>query len=250
VKSRINSEGAISRRELGRLLVPAAGAALGSGALSAQASSLSEPTDHSDQDVRIYDVRASGAIGDGKTLDTQAIQRAIDFCHANGGGTVLIPAGTFVVGTLELKSNVTLHVSAAGKLLGSADGKQYHAIHAIPLHGDTTLEDGNWALIFAVNAKNVAIEGTGIIDGQGAQFRSKSGVSAPSGLDGNRRPYHLLFYQCEGLSIRNISFVDSAYHSVRIIHSNKVPPAIHRCTLVRYKEDSVGGPAMLWWNYG
>jgi hypothetical protein len=44
-----------------------------------------------------------------------------------------------------------------GKLLGSSDGKQYHAVEAIPLSGDTTLNDANWALLFAVDAKNVSL---------------------------------------------------------------------------------------------
>jgi polygalacturonase len=73
-----------------------------------------------------------GAKGDGKTLDTAALQSAIDACTAAGGGTVLVPAGTFLIGTVELKSNVTLHIAASGKLLGTTDGTQYHAVDAIP----------------------------------------------------------------------------------------------------------------------
>ncbi|HVY93061.1 MAG TPA: glycosyl hydrolase family 28-related protein, partial [Bryobacteraceae bacterium] len=122
--------------------------------------------------AKTYNIHDFGAKGDGVTIDTPAVQAAIDACNRDRGGTVLAPAGVFVIGTLEMKSNVTLHIAAGATLLGSADGKQYHAIDAIPLHGDTTLEDGNWALIFAVNAENFAVEGPGTIDGQGAQFRS------------------------------------------------------------------------------
>src|SRR5580700_499739 len=89
--------------------------------------------------ARIYSILDYGAKGDGKTLDTQALQAAIDACAKDQGGTVLVPAGVFVIGTVEMKSNVTLHIAANGKLLGSADGKQYHAADAIPLRGDTTL---------------------------------------------------------------------------------------------------------------
>jgi polygalacturonase len=71
-----------------------------------------------------YNIRDFGAKGDGVTLDTAAVQAAIDACHRDRGGTVVVPAGTFVIGTLELKSNVTLHLVATAKLLGSADGKQ------------------------------------------------------------------------------------------------------------------------------
>ena len=173
--------------------------------------------------ARVYNIRNYGAKGDGVTLDTAALQSAIDACHRDGGGTVLVPAGTFPIGTVELKSNVTLHLAAAGKLLGSADGKQYHAVDAIPLHGDTTLEDGNWALLFAVNAEKVTIEGPGTIDGQGAQFHSAvRGTPPPSGLGGNRRPYHILCYRCQDLAVRNISLLDCAYHSIRVIESSRI----------------------------
>ncbi len=176
-----------------------------------------------DLGARVYNVRDYGAKGDGKALDTKAVQAAVDACAHDGGGTVLVPAGTFHIGTIELKSNVTLHIAAGGKLLGSADGKQYHAVDAIPLHGDSTLEDGNWALVFAVNANNVSVEGPGAIDGQGFLFHSPvRGTPLPSGLGGNRRPYHLLFYRCENLAVRNISLIESAYHSVRVIQSKRV----------------------------
>jgi len=173
--------------------------------------------------AKTYNIRDLGAKGDGVTLDTAAVQAAIDACNRDRGGTVLVPAGIFVIGTVELRSNVTLHIAAEGKLLGSADGKQYHAIDAIPLQGDTTLEDGNWALIFAVAAQNFAVEGPGTIDGQGAQFRSPGrGVPPPSGIGGAHRPYHLLFHQCQNFSVRDLFLKDCAFHSVRIIQSSYV----------------------------
>ena len=176
-----------------------------------------------DLGARVYNIRKYGAKGDGIALDTAAVQAAVDACHQDGGGTVLVPAGTFQIGSVELKSNVTLHISASGKLLGSADGKQYHAVDAIPLTGDSTLNDGNWALLFAVNATNVTIEGAGAIDGQGAQFHSAvRGTPPPSGLGGNRRPYHLLFHRCDRLTVRDIALLDCAYHSIRVIQSKHV----------------------------
>ena len=176
-----------------------------------------------DSGDRVYDIRKYGAKGDGIALETNALQAAINACHQDGGGTVLVPAGTFQIGTVELKSNVTLHIAAAGKLLGSADGRQYHAVDAIPLSGDSTLIDGNWALLFAVNATNITIEGQGTIDGQGAQFHSPvRGTPPPSGLGGNRRPYHLLCYRCDRLTVRDIVLVDGAYHSIRVIQSKHV----------------------------
>ncbi|HEY4356578.1 MAG TPA: glycosyl hydrolase family 28 protein [Acidobacteriaceae bacterium] len=206
--------------------MPAAAALVGASGLApsrATAEFAAPQESREDLGARIYNVRRFGAKGDGTTLDTTAVQKAIDTCTADGGGTVLVPAGKFVIGTVELKSNVTLHLAAGSTLLGSGDGKQYHAVDAIPLRGDSTLGDGNWALLFAVNARNVTIEGAGTIDGQGPQFHSQvRGTPPPSGLGGNRRPYHILAYRCERLVVRDIALVDCAYHSIRVIQSKQV----------------------------
>ena len=218
--------GSIDRRRwLSRLPLPMMAAASGN-VLSGEpsmAQSPGSPSAGNARGTRTYNIRDFGATGDGKTLDTAAIQAAIDACSGDGGGTVVAPEGTFLTGTVELKSDVTLHVAASGKILGSIDGKQYHAVEAIPLSGDSTLEDGNWALIYAVNAKNVTVEGPGLIDGQGIAFHSpQHGVPPPSGLGGDSRPYTLLFYRCEGLRVREIDLIQSAYHCVRVIQSNRV----------------------------
>src|SRR5579862_5674744 len=81
--------------------------------------------DDANAGVRVYNVSNFGAKGDGATLDTAAFQAAIDACARDQGGTVLAPAGTFVIGTIEMKSNVTLRVAAGAKVLGTDDGKQY-----------------------------------------------------------------------------------------------------------------------------
>lgn len=200
-----------------------AGAVAGAAALGFAAKPALAAPATNDLGARTYNVRDFGAKGDGVALDTAALQRAIDACTADGGGVVLLPAGRFHVGSVELKSNVTLRIAAGATLLGSADGKQYHAVDAIPLKGDTTLVDGNWALLYAVRAKNVTVEGPGLIDGQGFQFHSPvRGQTPPSGLGGNKRPYHLLAYQCEGLTVRHLDLVDCAYHSIRVIQSKRV----------------------------
>src|SRR4051812_17654205 len=127
----------LSRRDwLGTLSI----ASLGTGvvaetrATAAQVGTMPE----NDLGARIYNIRDFGAKGDGTTLDTAALQAAIDACHKDQGGIVLVPAGVFVIGTTEVKSNVTLRIAAQGKLLGVADGKQYHPAEEIPLSGDST----------------------------------------------------------------------------------------------------------------
>lgn len=214
------------RQWLGKVPVSFLAATAGVALTSSQAAVAEQSKGAPDQNtlgVRVYNIRDYGAKGDGTTLDTRALQAAIDACTTDGGGTVLVPAGTFLIGTVELKSNITLHLAAAATLLGSGKGQDYHAVDAIPLHGDTTLEDGNWALLFAVKAKRVTIEGPGTIDGQGHQFHSAvRGTPPPSGIGGNRRPYHILCYQCEDLAVRDITLLNSAYHSVRVIESTRV----------------------------
>ena len=222
-----NGQAGWTRREwLSRIPLPAAAMALGmSSGPRAVAEVVQAQTGSSDQDLgaRVYNIRHFGAKGDGTTLDTAALQAAIDRCTADGGGRVLVPAGKFVIGTVELKSNVTLHLASAATLLGSGDGKQYHAVDAIPLTGDSTLGDGNWALLYAVNARNITIEGNGTIDGQGAQFHSAvRGTPPPSGLGGLKRPYHVLVYRCERFTMRGLALVDCAYHSIRVIQSKLV----------------------------
>jgi hypothetical protein len=211
-----SNDPSVSRRKwMG--LAPAAGLLATGGAAAQQGSGANG------LGVRTYNIREFGAKGDGATLDSAAVQAAIDACHRDQGGTVLIPAGVFVIGTIELKSNVTLHLAASGKLLGSADGKQYRAADAIPLQGDSTLGDGNVGLIFAVKAENIAIAGPGTIDGQGLQFHSPSrGVPPPSGRGGNNRPYHVLLHQCKNVTIRDVRLVAGAYHSIRIIQSSYI----------------------------
>ena len=214
------SKNALSRRNW---LGVASGGVIGAGFALPPAAQAESSDGPNALGTRTYNIRDFGGKGDGKTLDTAALQSAIDACNRDQGGTVLVPAGVFVIGTVEMKSNVTLRIAAQGKLLGSADGKQYRAASAIPLGGDATLRDGNVGLIYAVEAENVTIEGPGTIDGQGAQFRRPArGAPPPSGRGGDDRPYHLLFYRCKNIRIRDLFLFDSAYHSVRVIESNFV----------------------------
>ena len=74
---------------------------------------------------RAGDAVQAGIKPDGKTLNTVAIQRAIDELFASGGGTLVFPAGTYLTGTIRLKDNVTLQLEAGAVLLGSPDLKDY-----------------------------------------------------------------------------------------------------------------------------
>ena len=209
------------RRWLGLASTTTLAASVGSGLLASRAiaDQLPDGTTHDNsRGTKVYNIRDFGAVGDGKTLNTAAVQAAVDACFKDGGGTVLVPAGVFQIGMIELKSNVTLHIAAGGTLLGTGDGTQYHNVEAVPLEGDATARDGNVGLIYAVHAENVIVEGPGTIDGQGALFRHRRDDPnpPPAGISGSHRPYHLMFYQCKHLRVRNIFLKDCAFHSMRI----------------------------------
>lgn len=107
-----------------------------------------------------------GAIPDGKTLNTAAIQRAIDSALQAGGGIVYVPPGIFLTGSIEIKSHITLYLEAGATLLGSTSLDDY-------VFGPGSMGKGHSNqrhLIFAQNAEDVTIAGPGRIDGQGPAF--------------------------------------------------------------------------------
>ena len=111
------------------------------------------------QDFLITDF---GAVGDGKTKNTEAFRKAIEACNKSGGGRVIIPSGTYLTGAVYLKSNVNLHFSDSAKMLGSRDVNDYPIVFT-RWEG---MECMNYSsLIYAYGEKNIAITGKGIIDG-------------------------------------------------------------------------------------
>ena len=75
--------------------------------------------------TKVFNVKSYGALGDSITMETKAIQAAIDACTESGGGTVWVPAGKYHIGTIWLKSNVTLSLDYGAYLLGSQDIDDY-----------------------------------------------------------------------------------------------------------------------------
>lgn len=111
-----------------------------------------------------------GAIGDGKTLNTQAIQKAIDACRDHGGGRVCVGDGTYVTGTIHLYSNIELHIEANGTLAASEDGADYPDFVSGELDEQFAPRATNRCLIFIGGAMNVSITGMGLIDCNGSAF--------------------------------------------------------------------------------
>ena len=113
--------------------------------------------------VTVCDVRDYGASGNGKTKDTQAIQKAIEACAQKGAGVVYFPPGSYLSGTITLRSNLTLDIEAGATLLASPDVEDY------PLLPNPYEPEGrrDSALIYGEGIENVTITGLGMIDGQG-----------------------------------------------------------------------------------
>jgi polygalacturonase len=117
-----------------------------------------------------FNVRRFGAVGDGKNLDSPAIDQAIDACAQAGGGTVLVPAGTYLCGSIHLKSNIHLLIDAGATILGAPqDMNVYDETEPYALGG---YQDGGHcyfhnSLIWGENLTNVFITGNGTINGGG-----------------------------------------------------------------------------------
>ena len=130
---------------------------------------------------RTFDITEFGAVSDTTRLSTAAIQNAIDACTAAGGGTVLVPAGSYKTGSLTLRSQVDLHLQAGATLYGSTDIADYTPVTSsyVSLRtGIPTIQ-----LIYADSVEHVSITGQGTIDGRGKAFPKLSwndeGITRP-----------------------------------------------------------------------
>lgn len=171
-----------------------------------------------------YDVREFGAVGDGKTNDAMAIQAAIDACAAAGGGRVLVPSGAvYRAGSIVLKSNVDLHVERGATLQASGDWDDIterltvSALSSGVVH-DKTLESG--LFIAAYRADNVAVSGTGTIDGSGRCYVLED--LGPIYRMPVTRPFTLFFIDCTDVSITESLYYDGALWTVRLTGCERV----------------------------
>ena len=117
------------------------------------------------REVNIIDF---GAVGDGATLNTEAIASAIEYLSDLGGGRVVIPSGVWLTGPVTLKDNIDLHVTSDAVLLFSSDRALYPIVETVFEGLDTRR---CIAPINADGARNIAITGGGIIDGNGDSWR-------------------------------------------------------------------------------
>ena len=166
---------------------------------------------HSFLQAQAYNILKFGAKPDCMILNSSQIQSAIDAAHDNGGGRVVIPQGTFLTGSIILKSGVELHLENGAVLLGSTDPSHYSSLK-------------RWtALIMADNQNNISITGPGVIDGQGRKLALHIDSLFYAGqIDSalynfvEMRPSHYIrpqlieFMQCKNIKIRNVTLKNAA----------------------------------------
>ncbi len=150
-----------------------------------------------------------GAVPDGRTNNAKAIQSLIDRLSASGGGKVVIPPGNFLIGTVELKSNVELHLQLGARLVGS------------PKNNDYKRHRGRAALILAQGQENIAITGEGEIDGQGQEYmmdlfrRLRSGEEKQDSVwlvkrPGGGRSLNVYVIGCKNIRVTGITLKNSS----------------------------------------
>lgn len=149
------------------------------------------------QAQQTFNILDYGATGDSLTLNTQAFNDAITACVAMGGGTVIVPEGIFLTGTILLKSNITLYLMPGAVIKGTSDLSQY--IPYVPADETRGPEHFRWnrALLLGDHVEHVNIEGSGVIDG--------NHVTDPNGEEGMRGPHAILFGGSQDVHLKGIT---------------------------------------------
>ena len=177
--------------------------------------------------ARSLSVKDCGAVGDGVTLDTKAIQAAIDSVAAQGGGMVEVPAGVYLTGSIWLRDNIDLHLNPGAVIKGSPDLKDYCdenccSQNEAEIKGGDYISGGH--LIMGVGVRNVSITGQGRIDGNSDAFMlDENGKrwSKKSKIPG--RPGQMIwFVDSKDVRIRDVEIADSPYWSLFILNCDRV----------------------------
>lgn len=163
----------------------------------------------------VYNIKDYGAVSDGKTLNTKFIQKAIDACAKNGGGQVLIPNGTFLCGTIYLKSNVTLYLDATARLLGSPEYKTDYDWNEYSKGSNPDSKSQRRAMVYAFGQDNIAIMGRGTIDGNGKHKNYKS-KNLHGGIGGGVRPFPIWINNCTNVKLHDFKAVDGSFWTVMV----------------------------------
>ncbi|OQP40029.1 hypothetical protein A4H97_17585 [Niastella yeongjuensis] len=170
-----------------------------------------------------YNITEQGALGDGKTLNTQKIQASIDACAQNGGGTVVIPKGVFVSGALFLKRGVNVELQEGAVLKGSTNINDYPKLNT-RIEGH--FEPWRVALINGDSLEHVTISGAGILDGSGEpfwkEFYSRREADNKTTNLNVERPRLTFIQHSKDVKISGITFLNSGFWNLHLYHCQEV----------------------------
>ncbi|WP_217591736.1 glycoside hydrolase family 28 protein [Cohnella sp. GbtcB17] len=159
----------------------------------------------------VFDVKKYGAKGDGSTIDTRAIQKAIDACFDAGGGYVVLSGGTFVSGTIFMKSNVYLQVNPSAILLANPDIGDYpDGTHYNRYTNETDMDK---CFIYAEDASNIGIVGEGEINGNAERFPNEGSIY---------RPMMMRFLRCKNIHVKGLRLYNSTAWTTAFLDSENI----------------------------
>jgi polygalacturonase len=119
----------------------------------------------------VFNVRDFGATGDGTNKDTVAFQKALDACAVSGGGEVLVPAGNYLIGSVQIGNRTILHLETNSVIIGSRDTNDYPMMD---VRWEGRWQPGRRALIYSANVDHTRIIGPGRIEGNSAVAASQN----------------------------------------------------------------------------
>ncbi len=159
-------------------------------------------------DVPVFDVFNYGAVGDGKTLDTNAIQKTIDAAAASGEkATVLVRSGhKYLIGTIVLKANIDFHLEGDAELLVSTSKVDY----------------SGEAAVMAKNANNLTFSGTGSINGRALEFMSHYEKENEWWIPKDWRPKLFILTSCNNLQVRDLTITKAPSWSLHMLGCENV----------------------------
>lgn len=189
---------------------------------------------------RVCDITSYGALGDGIKNNTESIKKAITDCEKNGGGRVVVPAGKWLTGPIVLKNNINLVLENNAEILFSKNFAEYLPVVLTRFEG---LELYNYSpFIYALDAENIAITGSGIINGNGQAWwgwknRQNTAVlnlytQANAGITTNKRifgseadalrPSFIQFVRSKNILIDGVTFINSPMWAIHPLYSENI----------------------------
>jgi len=175
----------------------------------------------------IVDIRDHGAVGDGATVNTKAINKAIETASSNGAGTVIVPPGTYMTGTIFLRSNLTLEIRPGAMLKAAPDHGEYPELpprDEYPPHL-ARKTNGHRHFVFADTCENVRICGGGVLDGNVAAFTPNWETKKPFTWTGaSKRPFvpMIEIYKSRNVRLEDITIQNSPGWTCHLCFSDQI----------------------------